>query len=134
MGDLDGRRADAAADGVDQHALAGCEPALGQQGVVRGDERLGDRRGLDEVEVRRDRHRHPLVRHDVLGLPAAADDPEDPVADLERAGDVRPQRIDLAGILEARDVGRCARRRGYIPRACIRSARFSPQARTRTRT
>ena len=90
VGDLDGRRADAAADGVDQHAPAGFEPPLGEQGIVRGDERLGDRRRLDEVEVRRDRHRHPLVRQDVLGLAASADDPEDSVADLERAGDVRP--------------------------------------------
>ena len=51
--DLDGRRAHAAADGVDQHPLARPQPALGHQGVVRGEEDLGDGRGLLEVEVRR---------------------------------------------------------------------------------
>ena len=42
----------------------------------------------------------------VLGLPPAGDDPEDPVADLERPGHARPERIDLAGVLQPRDVGR----------------------------
>ena len=86
-----GRRADAAADGVDQDPLAGPQPALGLEGVVRGEEDLGDGRGLLEVEVGGDRHGHPLVGHDVLGLPAAADDPEDAVADL-RAARSRPAR------------------------------------------
>ena len=102
--------------------------------VVRGEEDLGDGRGLLEVEVRRDRHRHPLGRDQPFGHPPAADDPEDAVADLERPGHARPQRLDLARVLQPRDVGRHPRRRRVMPRACIRSARFSPHARTRTRT
>ena len=109
-----GRRADAAADGVDQDPLARPQPRLGLQGVVRSEEDLGDSRGLLEVEVRGDRHGHPLGRDDVFGLPPAADDPEDPVADLERPGDARPERLDLAGELQARDVGRHSRRRRVI--------------------
>ncbi len=42
-------------------ALARPQPALGLERVVRGEEDLGDRRGLLEVEVRGDRHGHPLV-------------------------------------------------------------------------
>ena len=114
VGDLDGRRADAAAGGMHQHALAGCEAALGQQRIMGRDKRLGDRRGLHEVEVRRDRHRHPLVGHDILGLPSAGHDPEDAVARLERADHVRPERIDLAGIFQPRDIGRCTGRRGIM--------------------
>ena len=38
-------------------------------------------------------------------MPPAADDPEDPVADPERPGHVRPERLDLAGELQAGDVG-----------------------------
>ena len=112
MGDLDGRRPDATAHGVDQDAFARREMALGQQGIVRGDERLGDGRRLDEIQVRRDRHGQPLVGQDELGLPAPADDPEDPVARLQRARNGRTQRIDLARILQTGDVRRRARRCG----------------------
>ena len=71
----------------------------------------------------------------ILGLATAGHDAEDAVARLERADHVRPQRIDLAGIFRAREyrpVRRAAR--DTLPRHCIRSARFKPQARTRTRT
>ncbi len=98
------------------------------------DKRLGDRRGFHEVEAGRDGHRHPLVGQNILGLPPAGHDAEDAVARLERADDVGPQGIDFAGVFQARDIGRCAGGAGYIPRACSRSARFKPQARTRTRT
>ena len=114
VGDLNGGRADTAAGGMHQHALAGCQAALGQQSIMRRDKRLGDRRGLHEVEVGRDRHRHPLVSQDVLGLSPAGHDPEDAVAWFERADDVRSQRIDLAGIFEPGNIGRCAGGSGII--------------------
>ena len=47
----------------------GLRLALGLEGIVGRDERLGDGRGLLEVEVRGDRHGHPLGADDVLGLP-----------------------------------------------------------------
>ena len=59
-----------------------------------------------EVEVGGDRHGHPLVGDDVLGLASAANDPEDAVADPERPGHIRPERLDLARELQPRDVGR----------------------------
>ena len=114
VGNLDGRRADAAGRGVHQNALAGGEPALGQQGVVGRDECLGNRRGLYKVEVGRNRHCHPLVRQNVLGLAAAGNDAEDSVSRLESTDRVGTQRIHLAGKLQPGDVCRSARRGGIM--------------------
>ncbi len=47
-------------------------------------------------------------------MPPAADDPEDPVADLERPVDAGPERLDLAGVLQPGNVGRHPARRGVI--------------------
>ena len=111
VGDLDGGGADAAAGGVHQDALARREPALGEQGVMSGDERLGDRRGFDEVEVGRNRHGQPLVGQDILGLTAAGHDAEDPIAGFERARSRpvpshRPRRhIPAPGYRPARPAG-----------------------------
>ena len=104
VGNLCRRRADAAADGLDQDRLSRAEPTLGNQGIVCGQEDLGNRRRRHEVEVSRDRHCHPLVRYQVLGLRSAGHDPEDTIADLERPRHVRPKRIDLARVLQPRNV------------------------------
>ena len=81
--------------------------------VVRGHERLGRAAHRDEVEAvghgraLRGRHR------DVLGLRAAAGDPEHPGADLDAAR-LRADRLDDARELQAGDVGRRAGRRGVV--------------------
>ena len=51
VGDLDGGGPDAAAGGVHQDTLARCEPALGEQGIMSRDKRLGDRRGLHKARL-----------------------------------------------------------------------------------
>ncbi len=98
------------------------------------DKRLGHRGGFHKIDCGRYDHGHPFVGQNEFGLTSAGHDPEDAVPRFERADDVRPDFVDLTGVFQAEDIRRCAGRRGYIPRACSRSARFKPQARTLTRT
>ena len=136
--DLHGRRADAAADGVDQHGLAGAEPGLRDHGVPGGDERLGDRRRVGERE-RIGHARHGVgVRDQLLGVGAAADDAEDAIARLPGAhAGARPRRSrrrtpapeSAAAHPAAPDRGPCAAagRRGSPPwRARARALRRRP--------
>ena len=104
VGNLCRRGADAAADGLDQDRLSGAEPSQGDQGIVCGQEDLGNRRRRHEVEVSRDRHGHSLMRHQVLGLCSPGHDPEDTIANLERPDHVRPKRVDLARVLQTGNV------------------------------
>lgn len=52
-----------------------------------------------------DQDGQPLVGQHVLCLPAAAHKPEDPIPDLQRPRDIRPQLIDFSHVFESRDVG-----------------------------
>ena len=117
VGNLDGGGADAAGGGVNQDALARCQADLSEECIVRGDESLGDCRGLHEIDVGRNRHRQPLVSHDVLGLAPTGDDAEDAISLLERTDDVRPQRVDFAGVFQPGSIGRSPRRCGIHPSA-----------------
>ena len=107
--ELDRRHADAARRAVDEQPLADDQPGLREERVVGGRERLGDAAGRGPVELLGHRHRGALVHDRELGLAATADDGHDAVAQLE-ADRVPARRDDLAGQLEAGDVGRRARR------------------------
>ena len=114
--ELHGRRADAARCAVHEKRLAEREPSPGEEGVVGGDERLGDGGGLAIGQVVGDAGDVPLVHRDRVGQPASADEPEHAVAGPPRghrlaAGDHR------SGDLEPRNVGRRAGRGGVVPGA-----------------
>ena len=110
LAELDRGHADAAGAAVDEQALAGAQPGLREEGVVRGGEDLGHGpRGLP-VELLGHRHRGALVDDRELGLAAAGDDRHHAVAGLE-ALHAGPALDDLAGQLEAGDVLRGAGRR-----------------------
>jgi hypothetical protein len=90
---------------VHQEALAGAEAGLGEEHVVRGREHLGEAARGGPVQAVRDRHQLALVHHCELPLAASADDRHDPVALGEALG-AGAESGDLAGQLQARDVGR----------------------------
>ena len=97
--DLHGRSADAAVCAVDDEQLARPETGLGQHGIVRRHERLGHRGRGELVELLRHAGHVELVHEHVVGEPASADEPEDPVARSEPprgrpAGDHRPRDLD----------------------------------------
>ncbi len=114
VGELDGRRADAARRAVDEQPLAGAQPRLGEERVVRGREDLGDPAGVGEPDGVGDRHELALVDDGELALAAAADDAHDAVA-LGEARRAVAEAGDLAGELEPGDVRRRAGRRGIAP-------------------
>ncbi len=103
--------ADARTDRVHQHPLARGDLCLGHQCVVHRDVHLGHAAHRDEVEIRRDDRAVHRRHGDVLRLRAAADDPEDAIADRARR-DVGADRFDDTGELHARDVDGNAGRRG----------------------
>src|SRR5688572_8529061 len=86
LGQLHRRGPHPARDRVDQHAFAVGETAPGDQRVVRGEKRFGNRRRFGIAEMAGHRQRLRLVHHDVLGVAAATHQPHDPVAGLP-AGD-----------------------------------------------
>ena len=102
---------DAAGRAVHEEVLAGAEPALREQRVVRSGEDLGEAAGLGPRDAVGDAERGALVHERELGLTAAADDGHHPVADGEVL-DSRAGGHDLAGELEAGDVGGGVGRRG----------------------
>jgi hypothetical protein len=110
-GDLHGRRAHPAPHGGDQHRLPGGEPGLGDHGIPGGDEGLRHGGPVHERHPRRHLHQHAGGHHDLLGVGAAAGEPEHPVARLQ-IGHSRPHQIDLSGQLHPRDVGGRIWRRG----------------------
>ena len=61
MGELDGGNADATGRAVDEHALAGAQPRLGDQRVVGCGEHLGEAAGGGPVDAVGDGHEQPLV-------------------------------------------------------------------------
>ena len=91
-------------------ALADHQPGLREERVVGRGEDLGHAARGGPVELLGHRHRRPLVHDRQLRLAAAADHGHDAVARLEALRPA-PDRHHLAGQLEARDVGRRARRR-----------------------
>ena len=106
--ELHGGHADAARRAVHEQALADHQAGLREERVVGGGEDLGHAARGGPVELVGHRHRRPLVHDRQLRLAAAADHGHDAVARLE-ALRPRPDRDDLAGQLEPRDVGRRAR-------------------------
>ena len=110
--DLRRRRPDPAADRVHQHPLPGGEASPRDQGIVRGEKGLrhGGRRLIAERVG--DRQCLILVHREQLGHRATADQSHHPVAHLP-AGDA-PNRLDLARVLHAGDVGGPARRRRVV--------------------
>ena len=110
LAELDGGHADAAGGAVDEQALAGAQPGLGEERVVGGGEDLGHAAGGLPLELLGHRHRGALVDDRELGLAAARDDRHHAVAGLE-ALDAGAALDDLARQLEAGDVLRRAGRR-----------------------
>jgi len=103
--ELHGRRPHPAGGPVHQEVLAHGEAALGEQGVVRRGEHLGEAPGLGPLEAGRHRHQAPLVDGAALGLAATAHHAHHLVAHGEPAG-AGADGLDLAGQLEAGHVGR----------------------------
>ena len=96
-----------------ERVLADRQAALGEQRVVGGREHLGEPTGGVPVDACGHGQGGPLVEDRLLGLPPAAHDRHDPVADREALGG-RPHRHDLARELEPRDVGRAPGRGGVV--------------------
>jgi hypothetical protein len=103
MSELHGRGADAAADAVDQDALARSQGRLNEHGVVRRHEDFGDAAGFDEVERVRHARAQGRAREDVGGVASASQDPEHSIT-LAEAGHVRSRRGDGTGELEPGNV------------------------------
>ena len=107
-------------------------PGLGDECVVRSDERFGDGSGVHEVEIARNRRDQALVGNNVLGLAAAADNSENTIAGLDGPTTSGPKAsISPANSSPGMSAGEPGGA-GYTPLHCKRSARFSPHARTRT--
>jgi DNA polymerase IV len=111
---LGGSGPDAAARGVNQYPLARLQPRPGNQGIVGGQKCLGNCRRLRVRQSRRNRQDLVLMHHHHFGLGAPSHQTHDPVAHLP-SGDTRPHRLDLTGILEARNVGRPPMGRRVVP-------------------
>jgi DNA polymerase-4 len=110
MGELDRGGAQPAPGGVDHHPLPRLEVAPQGKRIVGGEERLGNRRGLGDRQLGRDRQGLVLVHHHELRLGPSPDQAHDAVAEVP-AGYARPQPVHLAGILQPGNVGGPARRR-----------------------
>jgi hypothetical protein len=106
--ELHGGHADAARGTMHEQPLPHQQLSLGEQRVVRGREDLRDAARGVPVELVGHRHRDTLADERQLGLTAAGDDAHHAVARLESL-DATADIDDLAGQLEARDVGRRAR-------------------------
>ena len=151
-GELDRRGAHASGAAVHEQVLAGAQPGLGEQGVVRRGEHLRQPTGRGPVERVGHGHELALVDRRQLRLAAAADDRHHTLAHREALGP-RPERCHLAGELEAGDVRWRAGRRGiqaaplhhvgpvqprrtnldeHLPRA-RRGDRGAPRSRSRSR-
>ncbi len=89
----------------------GCSAAALEDVGPDGEEGLGNAGRLDHREALRDRQGIRLVRRRSIRHSRRRDQRADPRRRLVKAGDARPGRHDLAGDLEARDVGRAGRRR-----------------------
>ena len=113
MGELDGRRAHAASNRVNEHSLARQDAALRNECIVRGNERFRNGGGVHEVDVIWNPRDQALVGNHILCLATAADDSENSVAGFERADGIRAQGVDFASVFEPRDVGGRAGR-GWI--------------------
>ena len=93
----------AAAHGVDEYTLIVEQVCLRRQCIVRGDERLGNRRRIGPGQaVGNPRHRR-RVGHEKLGVPAPWNDAEDAVANAP-LGHRGSERSDFARELESRNV------------------------------
>ncbi len=110
LDELQGGRADAAADGRHDHPFVCCHLQL-EHGVVGRQERLGN--GGRHLERPPRRHTDRVRRRNdhVLGVRPAAGDPHDRVPESHGVG-ARPERLHLAGELQSGDVPRRTLRRG----------------------
>ena len=107
--ELDAGDADPAGGRVHEGVLTHAQRTLGEERVVRRGEHLGEPACLGPLQGVGSRCRHTLVRKRELGLPTAADERHDTIADRE-AFDVTAERDDLTGELHARDVRRATGR------------------------
>jgi hypothetical protein len=97
---------------MDQHGLARLQRAAFEHIVPDREECLRNRAGFHHAERRDDRQRVALVHRHVFGVAAAGDERRDLVAGLPALHAVA-ERHDLAGDLEAWNIGR-ARGRGIL--------------------
>ena len=112
--ELDRGGADAAVRAGDAEHVPEAKVSQREDRVVRRDEDLGNRGCPCVVEVRRHRHDVTLVHDHPARQASAADDPEDPVAELETSCRRAAPDHDAAR-LDAGDVRRGARRRRIPP-------------------
>ena len=108
--DLDRRHADAAGAALHQHGLAMVEAAQPDHAVPRGEERLRQGGGLDEIEALRDRHALHRGHAAELGIAAAIGQRTDGFA-RPRPVHVRRNAVDDARHVEPEHHGRAGRRR-----------------------
>ena len=94
--------------------LTHAQRTLAEERVVRGGEHLGEAARLGPRQCVGSGRRHTLVRQRKLGLPTAADERHDAIADRE-AFDVTAERNDLTGELHARNVRWAPGRRRVQP-------------------
>lgn len=121
--DLDGRAPDPARGAVHEQRLAHGQAGLRADRVVCRDERLRDGRGVALVERVWDPGERTLVDDDAVGEPTPADEAEDMLAGLPRRDSVAAGLHDPA-YLEARDVGRAARRGRVVALALLHVGRI----------
>ena len=101
---LDSSHADTAVRTVHEQCLAGAQSAAFEDVAPDGEHRFRQRRGLNEVETRRQRQGMAAINGRKLGVAAARQQRGDPVADLPARG-IRTDRDHLAGDFEAEDLG-----------------------------
>ena len=107
---------------MDEQHLAGPQARLARDGVVGGDERLGDGRRLTLVEDLRHPCDAAFVHRDAIRQAAAADEAEHAVA-RRPGGDARPAALDGARDLEPGNVRRRARGRRVAARSLLEVGR-----------
>ncbi|CAM6000538.1 unnamed protein product [Sphagnum balticum] len=132
-GDLNGRRANTAAEGVNQNKFTCAQASLRNHGIICGDKCLRNGSSIGETQQIRDVIDRSMMDDNVFGIGAAADKTKNAIADL-KTFDVWPELFDFAGKFKPRYIGGRAERRGYRPILCKISAWLRASALTRTRT
>ena len=90
---------------MDEGPAPARQPALDDERVPRGEEHLGDRRRVGEVQARRHPEGEPAVGDELLGVAATGLDAHHLVARLP-VGDPGADGGDDPGVLQAEDLGR----------------------------
>ena len=90
---------------MDQRPPATCQTALYDKGVPRGEEHLGDRRRIDQLDTVGDPKRLPSMGDHLLGVAAAGFDTHHRVTDRP-LDDIGSDRRNRTGVLQARNFER----------------------------